>query len=296
MRVEKPIRHFLGLEFDVQPGFIKVHQLSYTLALIRDCDPDNTLRPALTPAEVGLRLTRSMCAEPGSEEAAFMATKNYSSLVSRLAWLQRTRPDLSYITSLLRRFLTNPGRAHLNAFMRVIRYLKTYPALGLVYRASGKGTNMQLSASVDSSFAENWRELETRSQTGCLIFLAGGPVSFCSIRQPNNPFSTADSEMQALAVALKELMWLRNMLEAAGFPQEAIQVAEDNAAVVAITSNPSTTNATKHLVVRYLWIKEQLSLGHFTLVQTPTDQQLADMLTKSLSKEVFDRHRAVCMG
>jgi hypothetical protein len=85
MRVEKPIRHFLGLEFDVQPGFIKVHQLSYTLALIRDCDPDNTLRPALTPAEVGLRLTRSMCAEPGSEEAAFMATKNYSSLVSRLA-------------------------------------------------------------------------------------------------------------------------------------------------------------------------------------------------------------------
>jgi len=165
-----------------------------------------------------------------------------------------------------------------------------------IVQAALTGTNVVLSGSVDASFAEDWKERDTISQTGCIISLCGAPISFFSRRQKTVPCSTTDTELQALSAGVKEILWLREMLKELGFPQEAVIVSEDNAAAVCLTSNVATNNATKHLVIRHEWLRAQLAAGVFTPVLTPSAEQTSDVMTKALPRVSFERHRDSTMG
>ena len=297
MKVLGPLTHFIGFEFSVRRDSIKVSQQYYASQLLEEMSQLGALVPQTTPGAHGTQLSKSDCPAPGSDEHLDMRQSGYSSHVAKFGWLNWTRPDISYSVSSLKRFVAAPGRPHLAALSRLAGYVQAHRDLGLVYRASGTGSQVVLSAYTDAGFASQWRDGDTRSQSGAVIFLCGAPICFFSHKQTSSPCSTADTEMVALAACLRQILWLRVLLAELGFPQEeATVVYEDNSAVMSLAQNKGTANATKHIVVRENWVREAVARGEIRLQQIPSGDQLADMMTKWLPEQTHARHVQAMMG
>ena len=62
-----------------------------------------------------------------------MIKRRYQRLVGRLIYLAHTRPDLAYALSIVSQFMHNPGEQHMNAVMRILRYMKSAPGKGILF-------------------------------------------------------------------------------------------------------------------------------------------------------------------
>ena len=104
--------------------------------------------------------------------------------------------------------------------------------------------------------------------------------------------STAEAEFVAATEAAKELTWLRNILTEIGFPQDDPSVLhEDNQATIRMATNPIVSARNRHFSIKMSWIREQVANGIVTLQYVPTEDQIADILTKALSKTMFVKNR-----
>ena len=105
--------------------------------------------------------------------------------------------------------------------------------------------------------------------------------------------STAESEYMALSSAAQEAVWLRQLTAELGSPPEtATTIFEDNQSAIAMTKNPQFHGRAKHIAIKYHFIREQVSNGMIKLEYCPTNQMLADMFTKGLSREQFCKLRS----
>ena len=111
-------------------------------------------------------------------------------------------PDLT----LLERAQNNPSRAHWQAALHVLHYLRSTPTLGPRYRRVADINDLQLSAYIDASFAPDWKDADGISVTGYIIFLAGGPVAWTSHRQKHVAGSTCESEFIALSEGFNTML------------------------------------------------------------------------------------------
>ena len=120
------------------------------------------------------------------------------------------------------------------------------------------------------------------SISGYGILLSGGLVSWYSHTQPVVALSTAEAEYIAVTDAAKEIVWFKLLLSELGFSQGNVTLYEDNEAAIKISKNPQDHKRTKHIQVRYHYIRDQINDGIFHLEYIPTEFQLADMFTKGL--------------
>ena len=133
----------------------------------------------------------------GSRYREFIVSLQYASLA--------TRPDITYAVNKLARFLANPGRAHLDAALRVLRYLK-----------GTKHRNLHLGGGIPdiAGFSDSdWGgDHDDRKSTGAYIFRLGlGAVSWKSKKQTSVALSTVESEYMAMCQAVKEAVWLNGL-------------------------------------------------------------------------------------
>ena len=112
--------------------------------------------------------------------------------------------------------------------------------------------------------------------------LGGSAISWNSKRQPTVALSAAEAEYIAATDAGKECIWWKSFLKPFKLAQETITLHEDNQAAIALSKNPQFHDRTKHIQVKYHWIREQISNGTFKLTYINTKNQLADLLTKAL--------------
>jgi hypothetical protein len=191
-----------------------------------------------------------------------------------------TCPDISFAVSTLSRFNANPGEAHWDAAKRVLRYLKGTRDLWLVYR----GVKRVLTgwADADGSMAEDWRAV-----TGYAFLINGGAVSWSSKKQEIVSLSMTESKYVAVTHAAKEAIWLRSLISQV-FGQMVNQVIEpttlfsDNKSAIALSQNLQYHACTKHINVRYHFIRWIIENGTLHLVYCPTDDMVADTLMKPL--------------
>nr|KYP42363.1 hypothetical protein KK1_036236 [Cajanus cajan] len=124
----------------------------------------------------------------------------YRRLVGRLIYLTSTRPDIAFATQQLSQFMSNPTQAHLNAALRVLRYLKGCPGEGLFFH---RNCNTQIRGFSDADWATcvNTR----RSITGYCFFVGHSLVSWKAKKQNTVSRSPAEAEYRALASATCEL-------------------------------------------------------------------------------------------
>ncbi|GJS48047.1 retrovirus-related pol polyprotein from transposon TNT 1-94 [Tanacetum coccineum] len=216
-----------------------------------------------------------------------MATKHLdadlSGMVGALMYLTASRPDIVHATCYCARYQAKPTEKHLTAVKRIFRYLKDSINMGLWYP---KDTGFELTAFSDSDHAGC---LDSRKSTsGGIQFLGGDKlVSWSSKKQDCTSMSSAEAEYVSLSACCAQVLWLRTQLTDYGFHFDKIPMYCDSKAAIAISCNPVQHSRTKHIDVRYHFIKEQVEKGIVELFFVGTEYQLADLFTKALSEDRF---------
>ena len=228
----------------------------------------------------------------------------YRSIIASMSYLaQQTRLDIVCPVNHLAQFLQLPRQCHKAAVSRILGYLIEYPDLGPTYfRTKELGSVMktflsegvtELSPSiapVGASDASWGTEQNYKSRTGIIFRFAGGPVTWYSGKQVPTAASATESELYALGDAIKEAMFLRNVLTELGIKhQTGTLVLEDNTAAIDIAGDPKHHARVKHMGIRLSLIREAVTEGIVKLEWCPTAHMLADLLTKALPQETFWR-------
>ena len=242
--------------------------------------------------EVGTPAEGTLTRLPKGEGSA---NHEYMSVVGSLLYAAEvSRPDIAYPVRVLGRHLQASGREHMTAAKRVLRYLKGTRELGIVYGGSG-ANSLKMVGYSDADWAG---DKETRRSTTAYVFmLAGGCVSWGSKLQPTVALSSAEAEYMAACSAAQEAIHLRRLMESLGFQQdEATTIHEDNQGCIAMSENPVQHQRTKHIDIRYHFVRERVESGDIKLTYVGTEHQLADLLTKPLNRERVQKLRASVMG
>ncbi|KAK9880167.1 hypothetical protein WA026_015496 [Henosepilachna vigintioctopunctata] len=115
----------------------------------------------------------------------------------------------------------------------------------------------------------------------------GGPITWCSQKQKTTALSTTEAEFVAACEAAKEILWLQQLLLDLGENITSVPLYVDNQSAIKLISNPVYHKKTKHIDVKFNFIREKVELGVIKLNYIPSNSQLADMLTKALPTQAF---------
>ena len=212
-----------------------------------------------------------------TEEIAAMRNIPYHEAVGSLMYATLgTRPDICFAVQTVSRFNSKPGLAHWEAVKRIFRYLKGTRDLWLAYGGAKK--EMLGYADADGSMGEDRKAI-----SGYAFLVNGGAVSWSAKRQELISLSTTESKYIAATYAAKEALWLRQLiLQLFGIILDATTLFSDNQSAIALTKEHQYHARTKHIDVRFhfiCWIVEE---GKVRLVYCPTEEMVADILTKAL--------------
>ncbi|RVX07731.1 Retrovirus-related Pol polyprotein from transposon RE1 [Vitis vinifera] len=140
-------------------------------------------QPVNTPIEEGLKL----CVELNQVSTD---KGRYQRLVGRLMYLAHTRPDLAYALSVVSQYMHNPREQHMNAFMRILRYLKNAPGKGILFAKNVDHQSIEVYTDADWAGAVDDR----RSTSGYFTFVGGNLVTWKSKKQNVVARSSAEAE------------------------------------------------------------------------------------------------------
>jgi hypothetical protein len=202
----------------------------------------------------------------------------YRQAVGGLMYLATsTRPDVANAVRDVARYLNNPGMEHWVAVKRIFRYLKGTLDLGLTYSPDGQW----LHGYADSDWAKC---VDTsRSVTGYVFKLAGAAISWRSRLQKTVALSTSEAEYYAMGDAAKDCVFLRQLLEELGLGCAGPTVIfKDNKGCIGMVANPVSLDRSKHIRMRYHYIRELARDKVVSVQKIPRDEQQADMLTKNI--------------
>ena len=235
--------------------------------------------PLSTPLTPGTHLSAADC-PTSQEEKDEMATRPYRELVGAISWLALgTRPDIAFAASSLARFGHNPGRVHWEAAKRVLRYLKGTKQ----WRLTLGGTPPQIAAFTDADWGS---DRDDRRSIGAYIVKIGcGAVSWKSKKQSCVALSSTEAEYMALCQAAKESVWMVDFLKNLGISiHDTMVVNADNQGSMALAKNPVFHDRSKHIDIQYHFTRDLVKEGRISLNYVPTQEMVADMLTKALPR------------
>ena len=279
----------MAVHRDKESGDICLHQSLYVQNLLKRFKMEDAA-VVRTPADPSVTLNKEMSPQSDAERA-LAAKVPYRELLGALLHLANfTRPDIAIAVNLCARYASDPGEEHWNALKRILRYLKgtidpgTGNSPGLRYK--GRDTGPLVEGYVDADHA---RCPDTRKSTlGYMFFSGTGPISWEATKQKIIAQSTAEAEYIALAEATKEAIWLRKILRDLQLAVPTVKIWEDNQACIKLVENPVHHKRTKHIDIRYHFVRDHLKKEHIDVQYVKTDDQLADILTKPLPKPRFE--------
>ena len=235
---------------------------------------------------------------------------HYRSVIGKLNFLEKsTRPDISVSVHQCARFSEAPKKSHAEAVKRIGRYLLATRDKGLIIQPNEP---RQFDCWVDADFAGNWRQADAhndpmtaKSRSGWIVRFAGAPITWASKMQTITAMSTTEAEYIALSTSLREVIPLMGLLTEARAhgvliddlpPKVHCTVFEDNSGALELARLPKIRPRTKHINQSYHHFREHVERKDILVEATPTEQQLADILTKPLAEHRFAQHRKSIMG
>ena len=303
--VEGGIDDFLGVNIDRRDdGTIHLTQPRLIDQILKEMrlHSDN-VKVRQTPAAVSKILKRM------SDSEDFDKHFNYRSIIGKLNFLEKsTRPDISHAVHQAARFSANPKQEHGKAVEWLCRYLAGTRDKGIIYHPKDKSFDVY----VDADFAGNWDRDEAaddadtaRSRSAFVIMYAGCPILWGSKLQTLIALSSTESEYYSLSTATREvipIMELAKEMQQHGFdigttqPKIHCKVFEDNSGALEIATVHKVRPRTKHMNVQYHHFRHHVNTGQMSIHPIDTDDQPADMLSKSVSLDKLVKHRLFIMG
>ncbi|GJS50580.1 ribonuclease H-like domain-containing protein [Tanacetum coccineum] len=207
----------------------------------------------------------------------------YHSMIGGLMYLTASRPDIAFATFVCASYQAHPTEKHLKEVKRIFRYLRQTINMGLWY---SKYSGFELIAYSDADLVGC--NDDCKSTSGGIQFLGDKLVSWSSKKQDCTTMSTAEAEYVSLSACCAQVIWMRTQLLDYGFRYNKIPIYCDSQSAIAISCNPVQHSRTKHINIRYHFIKEHVEKGTIELYFVGTEYQLADLFTKALPKERFE--------
>ena len=207
----------------------------------------------------------------------------YHTQVAKLLYLaKRTRPDILLAVSFLTTRVQSPDEDDMNKLIRVLKYLNGSKDLGIVLRADKP---FVVHAYIDASYGVHD---DGKSHSALAITLGAGPLLAKSTKQKLVTKSSTEAELVAESDFASEAICSRDFLAAQGEAISPSIIHQDNMSTIAMIKNGmSKSDRTRHMNVRYFWTKERVDSGDIEIVYTPTDDMIADILTKPLQGDKF---------
>jgi hypothetical protein len=265
-------KNFLGLEIQKEQDKIIVKQEDYISELLAKYKMQDCKAKAipLDPNTKFEHFNDSPKCDPAK----------YQEIIGSLIYLStKTRPDISYALTLLSKFNKDPRVMHMNALKDILRYLKGTKSQELCF----KKNQIDLKAYSDAS----WRTTPEKSMSGYFIFLGNNLISWSSKQQETTSLSTCDAELQALGHCVKKAIWIEFLIE------ELFNIHDfkpillcDNKSAISLTKSGYTSNRSNHLIRLISFLNEKTQ-DSFLIDFIPSEENLADVLTKALAKQKF---------
>lgn len=276
------LNYYLGIEVDQRHGCIELKQTGYAKKLLERAGMAqcNSTKYPMDPKEPIVK----------DEQGKQVNSTQYKSMIGGLRYLVHTRPDIAYAVGIVSRYMERPTEMHQNAVKKILRYVKGTLDYGLVY-AKDSGNNV-LTGFSDSDLAG---QLDDRRSTGGVVFyLNESIITWFSQKQRCVALSSCEAEFMAATAAACQGIWLRNVLsQVSNKKLGPVVIFVDNKSAIDLTKNPVFHGRSKHIDIRYHFIRECVERGEVIVKHVRGDLQRADILTKALTTVQFERMRSL---
>ncbi|KAJ8621549.1 hypothetical protein MRB53_030078 [Persea americana] len=275
------MRYFLGIEVLQRTDGIFLGQRKYAQEVLERFNMDQC-NSVHNPVVLGFKLTKD---EKGVEVDSTL----YKQMVGSLMYLTATRPDLMFIVSLITRYMERPTKSHLIAAKRALRYMKGTVKFRMFYTNGG---GKELIGYIDSDYAGD--QDDKKSTSGYVFLMNSRAISWSSKKQPVVTPSTTEAEFITAASSACQVVWLRRILKNLNQVQSSPTVVYcDNISVIKLLKNSVMHGRSKHIDVRFHFLRDLVKDGVVELIQCSTQDQVADVLTKPLKLDVFLKMRGL---
>lgn len=281
--------NFLGIKvkMDKRLKTVEIDMKQYILNALGLFLEDIT-RNAATPAKASLFDVRENSPLLSEERA-----ENFHSVTALLLYVsQRCRLDIQTAVSFLTTRVSKPTEDDWSKLRRVLQYLRGTIDDKLVLGGNSIG---HMRTWVDASYAIH---NDRKSHTGGAISFGRGVLMTKSKKQKLNTKSSTEAEVVAISDYMGEMIWARMFLECQGYDIEENILYQDNESAIKIATNGklSCGKQSKHIDIRYFFIKDRLSSERIQILHCPTHKMIADFFTKPLQGNLFRFLCDVIMG
>jgi len=221
------------------------------------------------------------------------AAEEFHSRVAKLMYLaKRVRPDLLTACAFLSTRAQSSTEDDWSKLQRVLEYLHGTPVLGISLECDDGPVNVK--THVDAAYGVHH---DAKSHSGICCSLGRGPIYIKSSKQKLVTKSSTEAEQVSLSDNSSQVIWTREFLIAQGYSLGPSIIYQDNQSTIALVNKGySTSERTRHIKIRYFFIKDLIDKQELKLEYLPTGEMLADMLTKPLQGELFRRMRKQLMN
>lgn len=274
------LHFYLGIEVQQSASAITLSQGAYAGKLLERAGMANC-NPAQVPMEPRLKLSKQSKAP--ATDGTF-----YRSVVGCLRYLVHTCPDITFAVGYVSRFMETPTTDHLAAVKHLLRYIAGTVNFGCKYTAGGEEKLIGFS---DSDMAGDTDD--RKSTTGVLYMLGKNPITWQSQKQKIVALSSCEAEYVAATTVACQGVWLCRLMEDLIRKEySSTTIFIDNKSAIQLCKNPVFHDRSKHIEVRFHFIRECIEAGKIFVDYVSTGEQLADILTKSLGRTRFLELRA----
>lgn len=277
------MKHFLDVEVKQSDAGFFICQRRYAREVLARFGMEET-NAVRNPIVSGTKLKKDEHGERVDETM-------FKQLVGSLMYLTVTKPDLMYGVCLISRFMANPRMSHWLAAKRILIYLKGTTEFGIFYKRS-ESNSMKLTTFTDSDYAGDLDD--RRSTSGYVFLMANGEISWASKKQLIVALSTTEAEYIAAAFCACQCVWIRRILEKIGARERSATVVNcDNSSTIQLSKHPVLHGKSKHIEVRFHYLRELVNGDIVKLEYCQTENQVADIFAKPLKLEQFEKLRAL---
>ncbi|CAM8944652.1 unnamed protein product [Rhodiola kirilowii] len=272
------MRYYLGIEFIQEADGYFICQRKYASEILKrfGMDESQAVRTSMVPGH-------KLCKD---EEGKAVCETYFKQVIGSLMYLTATRPDLMYSVSLISRFMSRPTEMHMQAAKRIMRYINGTLSYVILYRHD----KSHMVGYTDSDYTGDIDD--RKSTSGYVFMMSSGAMSWLSKKQPIVTLSTTEAEFVAAAGCASQVVWLRRITEEIGCKYtRGITIYCDNSSTIKLSKN-SVMHRSRHIDVRFHFLREKVQDGVIEMVYCGTKEQIADVMTKPLSIELFEKFRA----
>ena len=274
------LKWFLGIKFEYEPNCIKMSQTDFIERLLSKFSMNDS-NPKTLPCDVNIN-------KFDFEDSKLLDDPRiYREIVGSLIYLMTcSRPDLSYVVTKLSQYMSKPTDAHLKLARNVLKYLKGTMMNKLSYEKSSEP--LELIGYCDSDWAGSE---DRKSISGFCYCLSknGSLISWKTKKQNVVSLSSCEAEYTALSFAIQEGNFLSQLFaDFCVVERNLFHLNVDNQGAIHLANNQVCNQRSKHIDVKYHYIRHEIKEGHCKLLYVPSKKNLADMFTKAVPRPLLN--------